>query len=391
MQKIFEQAIALSMDAGDVEGAWDLSERSRSRALLDIVRERVAGADQPNNAVSRKDVSAALRKGETLVQFHSLDDRLLVWTVNANRLEGRSLPLKRSELDAAVEGLRQSIFERRRNTPELAEALYGKLLAPLALAADERLIIVPHGGLHYLPFQALRGPEGYLIQRNPVAVAPSASVAVQLARKSFGTSGKLVAFGNPANSAREDLPGAEREVQLISNLFPDRRVFYQREASKTRFREAAGGGRILHVAAHAEVDNIDPLHSRILLAAEGNDPGFLQASEVYGVDLKGVSLVTLSACESGLGRIARGDEIQGFTRSFLSAGTSTLLASLWPVSDAATEKLMTTLYAELAGGEQVQDAMRDAQRAVMADPETTHPFYWAPFNLIGNWRLKVAK
>lgn len=390
VQKIFEQAIALSMDAGDVEGAWDLSERSRSRALLDIVRERVAGADQPNNAVSRKDVSAALRKGETLVQFHSLDDRLLVWTVNANGLEGRSLPLKRSELDAAVEGLRQSIFERRRNTSELAEALYGKLLAPLALAADERLIIVPHGGLHYLPFQALRRPEGYLIQRNPLAVAPSASVAVQLARKSFGASGKLVAFGNPANSAREDLPGAEREVQLISNLFPDKRVFYQREASKTRFREAAGGGRILHVAAHAEVDNIDPLHSRILLAAEGNDPGFLQASEVYGVDLKGVSLVTLSACESGLGRIARGDEIQGFTRSFLTAGASGLVVSLWPVSDDSTELLMTTLYGELSRGSEAIDAMRRAQLAVLTQKKFAHPFFWAPFNLIGDWRLRAG-
>jgi CHAT domain-containing protein len=331
-----------------------------------------------------------LRKGELLVQFHSLDDRLLVWTVGADGLQGKSLPLKRSDLDAAVEGLRQSIFERRRNTIELAEGLYGKLLGPLALPADARLIIVPHGGLHYLPFQALRSPEGYLIQRNPVAVAPSASVAVQLARKSFGTSGKLVAFGNPANSAREDLPGAEREVQLISNLFPDKRVFYQREASKTRFREAAGGGRILHVAAHAEVDNIDPLHSRILLAAEGNDPGFLQASEVYGVDLKGVSLVTLSACESGLGRIARGDEIQGFTRSFLTAGVSGMVVSLWPVSDDSTELLMTTLYGELARGSEAIDAMRRAQSAVLTQKKFAHPFFWAPFNLIGDWRLRAG-
>lgn len=391
VQKIFEQAIALSMDAGDTEGAWDLSERSRARALLDTVRDRVAtGGVELTGAVSRKDVSAALRKGELLVQFHSLDDRLLVWTVGADGLQGKSLPLKRSDLDAAVEGLRQSIFERRRNTIELAEGLYGKLLGPLALPADARLIIVPHGGLHYLPFQALRSPEGYLIQRNPLAVAPSASVAVQLARKSLVTSGKLVAFGNPANSAREDLPGAEREVQLISNLFPDKRVFYQREASKSRFREAAGGGRILHVAAHAEVNSIDPLRSRILLAAEGNDPGFLEAGEVYGVDLKGVSLVTLSACESGLGRIARGDEIQGFTRSFLTAGVSGMVVSLWPVSDDSTELLMTTLYGELARGSEAIDAMRRAQSAVLTQKKFAHPFFWAPFNLIGDWRLRAG-
>lgn len=391
VQKIFEQAIALSMDAGDIEGAWELSERSRARALLDIVRERAASAvDQQASAVSRQEVSAALRKGETLVQFHSLDDRLVAWTVNANGLEGRSLPLKRAELDAAIESLRQSIFERRRNTAELAESLYGKLLAPLPLATAERLVIVPHGGLHYLPFQMLRTQDAYLIQRNPLAVAPSASVAVQLARKTFGASSKLVAFGNPSTSAREDLPGAEREVQLISDLFPDKRVFFQRDASKSRFREVAGGGRILHVAAHAEVDNLDPLYSRILLAAEGNDPGFLEAREVYGVDLKGVSLVTLSACESGLGRIARGDEIQGFTRSFLTAGASGLVASLWPVSDDSTELLMTTLYGELARGTEAIDAMRKAQLAVLSQKKFAHPFFWAPFNLIGDWRLRTG-
>lgn len=389
VQKIFEQAIALSMEAGDVEGAWELSERSRARALLDTVRGRVAtGADQLAGAVGRKEVSAALRKGETLVQYHSLDDRLLVWTLNANGLAGRSLPLKRSELDAAVEGLRQSIFARRRNTIELAQGLYDTLLAGLALPAEERLIIVPHGGLHYLPFQALRGPEGYLIQRHPMAIAPSASVAVQLARTRADSRSKLVAFGNPANSAREDLPGAEREVQLISDLFPDKRVFYQREASKSRFRDAAGGGRILHVAAHAEVDNVDPLHSRILLAAEGEDPGFLEAREVYGVDLRSVSLVTLSACESGLGRIARGDEIQGFTRSFLNAGASGLVVSLWPVSDDSTELLMTTLYGELSRGAEAIDAMRRAQSAVLTQKKFAHPFFWAPFNLIGDWRLR---
>lgn len=390
VQKIFEQAIALSMDAGDAEGAWQLSERSRARALLDIVRERVAADDAETAVVELKDLVASLRKGETLIQFHSLDDRLLVWTVNAGGLQGRALPVGRAELDAAIEALRQSIFGRRRNTAELAGALHDKLFAGLALPAGERLIVVPHGGLHYLPFQALRGADGFLIQRHPVAVVPSASLAVQLARRSFDARRTLVAFGNPANSAREDLPGAEREVQLISTLFPDKRVFYQREASKTRFREAAGAGRILHVAAHAEVDSIDPLHSRILLAAEGNDPGFLEAREVYGVDLKGVSLVTLSACESGLGRVARGDEIQGFTRSFLTAGASGLVASLWPVADDSTELLMTTLYGELAKGAEAIDAMRSAQLAVLAQKKFAHPFFWAPFNLIGDWRLRTG-
>ena len=177
----------------------------------------------------------------------------------------------------------------------------------------------------------------------------------------------------------------------LSRQFPGAKLFFKDEANKANFTANAPQSRLVHIAAHATVDTLDPLHSKVLLADENGKPNYLEARDVIGMDLGNVAMIALSACESGLGRVENGDEVLGFTRSFLSAGTSTLLASLWPVSDAATEKLMTTLYAELAGGEQVQDAMRDAQRAVMADPETTHPFYWAPFNLIGNWRLKVAK
>jgi len=119
---------------------------------------------------------------------------------------------------------------------------------------------------------------------------------------------------------------------------------------------------------------------------ENGQPNYLEAKDVLGMDLKGTALIALSACESGLGRVEDGDEVLGFTRSFLSAGTSTLLASLWPVSDAATETLMTTLYDDLAKGESVQDAMRDAQRAVLANPETAHPFFWASFIQSGDWR-----
>lgn len=393
MQKIFEQAILLSMEAGDVEGAWQLSERSRARALLDIVRGRVtpAGdAELSTGAVALKEVLGALRPGEVLVQFHSLDDRLIAWTARASGLQAVQLPLSRAAIDQDVEAMRQSIFNRRRDTVDLASALYDKLFGPLGVKAGEHVVIVPHGGLHYLPFQALHSPEGYLIERNAIAVVPSASLAVQLVRRSDTKSDRLIAFGNPANSAREQLPGAEREVERIGTLYADKRVYVERSASKARFRDEAGNGRVLHVAAHAEVDSIDPLHSRILLAAEGDDPGFLEAREVYGVNLAGVSLVTLSACESGLGRIARGDEILGFTRSFLTAGASGLVASLWPVADDSTELLMTTFYSRLAGGAEAIDAMRDAQMAVLGQRRFAHPFFWAPFNLIGDWRLRAG-
>jgi len=142
--------------------------------------------------------------------------------------------------------------------------------------------------------------------------------------------------------------------------------------------------------ANAEADQVDPLYSRILLANENGKQNFLEAHEILGIPMRSTALVTLSACESGLGRIAKGDEVLGFTRSFLSAGTSALIASLWPVSDDATEVLMSTVYAELSRGRDVQRAMQAGQLAVLKQPRMAHPFFWAPFNVIGNGRLLIA-
>ena len=107
--------------------------------------------------------------------------------------------------------------------------------------------------------------------------------------------------------------------------------------------------------------------------------------EVYGINFGGTSLVTLSACESGMTRITRGDEIWGFARAFLAAGAPALILSLWSVEDASTEKLMTAFYKEL-GSANAREAMRRAQIEVSRARQFEHPFFWAPFSLSGDWR-----
>jgi CHAT domain-containing protein len=199
-----------------------------------------------------------------------------------------------------------------------------------------------------------------------------------------------VAFGNPATTENVPLPGAEREVSEVAQLFKDKQVFMQRDATKPTFKQKANQSAVLHVAAHAEVDEVDPLFSRILLASDGSERGLLEAREVYGLNLKDVSLVTLSACESGLGKVLEGDEIVGFTRSFLSAGVSSLVASLWPVADDSTEALMTRMYQSMNEGADLMDAMRMAQIDVQKRRRFTHPFFWAPFNVIGNGRMQLS-
>ena len=394
LQVVFERAIGMHSRLGQPAKAFDISERSRARALLDAVAGRAEIGNGEAIALDATTLQAMLRPDEVVVAYHALPDRLVAWVLSNDGVREAKLPvaIKRADLARLVDAYRDALINVR-PAADVGDKIGQLLLAPLEIPAGKRIIIVPHGPLHYLPFQALRLDGQYLIERNPISIAPSISIAAKLAERTPTVAAQLVAFGNPTINpdVADPLPGAEREVHELSKQFPGATLFFKEQANKSNFEANAPKAPLLHIAAHAMADTLDPLHSKVLLADENGQPNYLEARDVLGMDLKGTALIALSACESGLGRVEDGDEVLGFTRSFLSAGTSTLLASLWPVSDAATETLMTTLYDDLAKGEQVQDAMRDAQRAVMANPETAHPFFWAPFNLIGNWRLTVQK
>lgn len=389
LQSVFDRAVELHLAAGDARGAFEVSERSRARALLDAVRGRAPLAPRASETLHLAQLQAILRPDERVLEFHALHDALQVWVIGADSLQSRRYPVSRDELTELVEVFRNAVVRGRRNAISDGDKLGAALIAPLGLESGQRLIIVPHGPLHYLPFQALRVNGQYLIERHPIAVEPSASVAVRLARSSSDAQKALVAFGNPRIADKYDLPGADAEVGRLAHLFPHSTIYTGIQATKTQFREAVRQAPLVHVAAHAEADEVDPLYSRILLANEGGQRSFLEAREVLDMSLPQTALVTLSACESGLGRVASGDEVLGFPRAFLSAGSGGLIASLWPVSDEATEILMSTLYGALAQGKDVQQAMQAGQLAVMRHPKLAHPFFWAPFNLIGNWRLTV--
>ncbi|WP_399680269.1 CHAT domain-containing protein [Xenophilus sp.] len=390
LQSVFERAIGLYAEVGDAQRAFEISERSRSRALLDAVRGRAKLSEQAMQSIDLPALQRALRPDERVIEFHVLPERLQVWVIGPDSIRTQSIAVTRDELTDLVDTYRNSVVRGRRTAVANGEKLGEALIGPLGLKAGERLVIVPHGPLHYLPFQALRVGGRYLIETHPIAVAPSMSIAVQLAQRTPSAQADLTAFGNPRIEDKYDLPGSEAEVKQLARLFPSNRVFMGAQATKTQFREAVGRAPIVHVAAHAEADQVDPLYSRILLANEGGRQNFLEAHEILELPMQSNALVTLSACESGLGRIAQGDEVLGFTRSFLSAGSSSLIASLWPVSDDATEVLMSTLYGELAKGRDLQQAMQAGQLAVLRNPKLAHPFFWAPFNLIGNWRLTVT-
>ena len=389
LQQVFDAALALSLETRDFEAAWGLSEAARSRQLLDSIRER-APDTLSRQRVGLGELQRSLGANEAVLQFHVLDDRSIVWLITHAGLSAHTVPLGQAALSARVEELRRSVIERRRDTAAVAQAVYQSLLPGVELGAVQRLFVVPHGALHYLPFQALHDGRGYLIERSAVTVWPSAAVGARLLAQPQGTAATLTGFGNPTTDRNVPLPGAEREVQQVARLFGRSEVYVQQDATRQRFRSNANRSSVLHVAAHAEVDEVDPLFSRILFASTPTETGLLEARDIYGLNLAGVDLVTLSACESGLGKVARGDEIIGFTRSFLSAGVNSIVASLWPVADESTDLLMNRLYKELAAGRDLMSSMQQAQLEVQKNRRFAHPFFWAPFNVIGNGHLLVS-
>jgi CHAT domain-containing protein len=152
------------------------------------------------------------------------------------------------------------------------------------------------------------------------------------------------------------------------------------KATKQALTGAGPRFRTIHIAGHGVFDAAQPLDSRLLLAPAGSDNGELRVGELYALTLS-ADLVTLSACETGLGRITDGGDVIGMTRGFLYAGATTVVASLWQVADEATLALMERFYANLTRMNK-RDAMRAAQLEVAR--KIPQPYFWAAFYLTGS-------
>jgi len=246
--------------------------------------------------------------------------------------------------------------------------------------------VVPHGELHYLPFQALLNEEdSFLVQRYSISYAPSATVWAQLgARPSRVSGGGVLAMAPRA----AELPATRQEMARIRDAYGDRAtILMGAEATEEALASTAGTYDVIHLATYGVLNRTNPLFSYVELGAGATADGRLEAHELFGMQLD-ADLVVLSACETGLASGSRadvppGDDWVGLVRSFLSAGASEVVATLWRVEDRATADLMNRFYQDLASGEPARSALAAAQREMLDDPATESPFYWAGFVLVG--------
>lgn len=365
----------------------------RERKLLEITRQlqHRSGSD---NAGRQKDLfslpqlQTSLGTQRALVEYTTIDDKLVAFVVTNEHIEVVSDLATESEIVADIERcrfqidtLRYGSTRVRTHLPTLTQrtrkhlrSLYDRLLRRIEPMIGERhLVIVPHRGLYYLPFQALHDGESYLIERREVSFAPSAVVLQQCLARSEPQFRTALLLG----VADERIPGVHHELHGLDQIFGEIQRYSDEAATAEVLRANAAGFDVIHLACHAQFRSDNPLFSALKLS-----DGWFTARDAYGLKLN-CGLVTLSACETGMNAVAPGDELMGFTRGFFSAGSPRVLMSLWTIDDEATTELMVWFYSELARTKSPASALRNAQMKLLK--EKPHPYFWSPFVLVGRW------
>ena len=366
--------------------------RVREAAVLDIRRriEQRTG-ELPGRLTRALDVARlqrALGQEAALVEYFSLEGQLLAFLVTDEGVEVIPDVGVEQEVESAVAQLRFQIDTLRfagrgvrRHAAQLTDRarhhladLHETLLQPIERRlGDRRLVVVPHRALHYVPFHALYDGSQYVVQRRSVSYAPSAAVLLHCLELPQRPIEQAVLVG----VADEQIPRVRDEVTAIAEILPMSTVLLDGAATAAAVRELAPRADVLHLACHGQFRPDNPLFSSLHLG-----DGWMTVRDAYELDL-GCALVTLSACETGVSAVAPGEELMGLSRGFFSAGTASLLVSLWTVDDASTAELMTGVYAGLRDGLRPADALARSQRELIE--RYGHPYYWSAFAIHGRW------
>jgi CHAT domain-containing protein len=335
------------------------------------------------NSLTLEEVKGLLDTETTIVEYFLTNEKTIIWLITFDKAEVFQVEIGGDSLKTLVADFRD-VITNLGHTDYLSKDLYNILFAPVVNSiSTENMLIIPHGILHYLPFQTLQNPDGdYLIDSYKISYLPSASVMKYLEPKRRPKGDRLLALGNPKidRPGLPALPLAETEVNDIARLYPYHEVLTCEEATESNFRRLAPDYDILHLACHGELNSAYPLFSGLLLAPEADQDGELDVYEIFALDLKAY-LVVLSACQTGLGNLTTGDELVGLSRAFIYAGTPSILSSLWMVEDESTAYLMKQFYQNLKKHNKAE-SLRKAQ--LVTKKKYPDLQSWASFVLIGD-------
>jgi CHAT domain-containing protein len=357
-----------------------------------------------------------LNKDDVIIQYWFGEDKLAVWIITDKTLHAKLI-------DTNIENLKNQLKESRKainpygtdQSYMLLNELYGILLKPFEkqIAKKKSLIIIPHHTLHFLPFHALINDKNeFLSEKFYISYAPSASVLSYCKSNSKGSGNKFLgmALGDLSLGGYSGLPGTKHELEQITFLFDKPTTTFKERSTESFIKEQAGDYDILHFATHGILNERMPMYSYLLFSPDDKNDGMLTVDEIFSLNLNS-KLVTLSACETGLGKLNRGDELIGLSRAFVYAGSPAVIVSLWPVDDVSTAYIMTKMYQYYSSGYALDESLAFAQRSLYeknfrlssvrgvvnvqwnkeiinkinsgSQEMKSNPFFWAPFIIIG--------
>jgi CHAT domain-containing protein/tetratricopeptide (TPR) repeat protein len=353
------------------------------RRLAAVYRRRRPPPAAPHAGATPELVRQLATADALVLHYFCEPDRILVMPVGADDDTPTPLQTTPAEIQALLEA---GTAERElRSTPHSLVELYARLLAPLDPLLDHasRLLIIPHGVLHAVPFHALRPRQGrYLVERLVVSYAPSVAVALRarqrLAEPPAGQ--RSIALGLELLSYLPlgRLASVAGELDAVVAALPNTDRYDNRRANRQALLGLDEEVDVLHLACHGQFDPDDALLSRLYLAD----------GPVYGYELLDLRvrprLVVFSACETARHELLPGDEILGLVRPFLGLGAGAVLATLWEVPDVSTAELMAHFYREYAAARRDPAAcLRAAQLALLRSSRYAHPHHWAPYTVVG--------
>ncbi|BBD70200.1 hypothetical protein NIES4072_65660 [Nostoc commune NIES-4072] len=417
------------------EAALEVSERGRTRALVDLLVKRLSPTDDLSVSPSIiKIKQVAKQQNATLVEYSIITDELnlggkrqtqelelYIWAVKpTGEIIFRSVDLKplwqkqKTSLTNLITSSRQSIGVSRGNVKGLVihkgksrgdnrlteklQKLHQLLIQPIAdvlpTKPDDKIIFIPQNSLFLVPFAALPDAKGkYLIQKHTISTAPSIQVLdllYQRQQQIQGVAKEVLIVGNPTMPSIAPKPGekpqklspltgAEEEANEIARLF-NTQALTGDVATETTVKQRMSQARIIHFATQGilEFEGMS-IPGKLAFAPSSQDDGWLKSEEVMNLKLN-AELVVLSSCDTALGKIT-GDGVIGLSRSFFSAGVPSVVGSLWSPADRETVLLMTKFYENLSKNPHKASALRQAMLATMK--KYPNPRDWAAFTLIG--------
>lgn len=364
--------------------------REREHELLRLVREMPSSEAESaglaaSKSMSLEEIRATLSADDMIVEYFQVRDHFVVVLLSRDTLEivpvGSSarvldlltrLQFQLSKYQLGSDYVTTFGTSLQEATQLHLKELYEELLAPvIKLLRGERLIIVPHGVLHRLPFQALFDGQRYLIDSFSIFYAPSATIYGLCQNRPSKATGRALVLGIPDKVA----PLILDEAKAVAAVIPESELFLGKSATTDELKIRGTRSRIIHIATHGHFRQDNPMFSGIRLG-----DSMLNLYDLYQLKLP-AELITLSGCATGLNVVAAGDELVGLARGLIYAGARSALLTLWDVQDRSTLEFMTSFYGHFSDSPDKSLAMR---RATLELRERyPHPYYWAPFILLG--------